>query len=59
MNELIKNFRSVYQFCNDDLDKFVLLLRKSVYPYEHMDSWEKFDKNILPPREAFYSNLHL
>ena len=26
-----------------DLDKFVLLLRKGVYPYEHMDSWEKFE----------------
>ena len=49
----------VYQFCNGDLNKFVLLLRKDVYPYEHMDSWEKFDENILPPKEAFYSNLNL
>ena len=24
-----------------------------------MDSWEKFDENILPPKEAFYSNLNL
>ena len=24
-----------------------------------MDSWEKFDKNILPPKEAFYSNSNL
>ena len=24
-----------------------------------MDSWEKFDKNTLPPKEAFYSNLYL
>ena len=23
-----------------------------------MDSWEKFDKTILPPKEAFYSNLN-
>ena len=22
-----------------------------------MDSWEKFDENTLPPKEAFYSNL--
>ena len=41
------------------LIKFFLLLRKSVYPYEHMDSWEKFNEDILPPKEAFYSNLNL
>ena len=52
INELIENFPSVYQFCMDDLNKFVLLLRKGVYPYEHMDNWEKFDKNILPPKEV-------
>ena len=59
INELIENFPSVYQFCNRDLNKFVLLLRKGVYPYDYMDSWEKFDENILPPKEAFYSNLNL
>ena len=58
-NKLIENFPSVYQFCNGDLNKFVLLLRKGVYPYEHMDSWEKFDENTLPPMETFYSNLNL
>ena len=42
INELIEKFPSVYQCCNDDLNKFVLLLRKGAYPYEHMDSWEKF-----------------
>ena len=24
-----------------------------------MDSWEKFNENPLPPKEAFYSNLNL
>ena len=42
-----------------DLNKFTLLLRKGVYPYEYMDSWEKFDETTLPPKEAFYSNLNL
>ena len=27
INELIENFPGVYQFCNNDLNKFVLLLR--------------------------------
>ena len=56
---LIKKFSSIYQFCNGDLNKFILLLRKGIYPYEYMDSWEKFDETTLPPKEAFYSNLNL
>ena len=36
-----------------------MFLRKGVYPYEDMDSREKFDETSLPPKEAFYSNLNL
>ena len=56
---LIRKLPSMYQFCNGDLNKFILLLRKGVYPYEDMDNWEKFDETTLPPKEAFYSNLNL
>ena len=59
INELTEKFLNTYQFCNDDLNKFVLLLRKGVYPYGYMDSWEKFDENTLPPKKYFYSNLNL
>ena len=52
-------FPSIYQFCNGNLNKFILLLRKSVYPYEDMDNWEKFDETTIPPKEAFYSKLNL
>ena len=38
LNKLIENFLSIYQFCNGNLNKFVMLLRKGVYPYEYMDS---------------------
>ena len=40
IEELIKKFPRVYQFCNGNLYKFVLLLRKGVCPYEYMDSWQ-------------------
>ena len=59
INGLIEKFLSIYQFCNDDLNKFVLLLRKGVYPYEYMDSWEKFDETSFSDKTTFYSVLNL
>ena len=59
LNKLFEKFSSVYQFCEGDLNRFVLSLRKGVYSYEYMDSWEKFDETALPSKEAFYSNLNL
>ena len=46
--ELIKRFISTYEFCNNDLNKFVLLLRKGVYAYEYADTWERFSEVSLP-----------
>ena len=36
--ELIKKFANIYEFSNEHINKFILLLRKGVYPYEYMDS---------------------
>ena len=55
INRIIKKFSSVYQFCNGDINKFVLLLRKGVYRYEYIDSWERFNKTSLPNKKSFYS----
>ena len=52
--ELIKRFASTY-----DLNKFILLLRKGVYPYKYMDNWERFSETLLLNKESFYSNLNM
>ena len=57
--ELIKRFASTYEFCYNDLNKFVLLLRKGVHPYEYMDTWERFSEISLPSKEDFYSNINM
>ena len=57
--ELIKKLKNTYSFCDNDLNIFILLLRKGVYPYEYMDSWERFNETSLPNKEDFYSNLNI
>ena len=59
VNDLIEKFSRMYKFCNDNLNKFVMLLRKSAYPYEYMDNYERFNKTSLPSKKDFYSELTL
>jgi len=35
-----------------------LLYKKGIYPYEYMDSWERFGETRLPDKEKFYSKLN-
>ena len=56
--ELTEKFHNIYHLCNKDLNKFALLLRKDVYPYEYMDSWERFNEEPVLNKEYFYSELN-
>ena len=67
-NDLIKKFKNAYSFCNNDMaepssseriNKFILLLRKGVYPYEYMDTCERFSEISLSSKKDFYSNLNM
>ena len=57
---LVKNlpedgFKNLQREYKDE--KFNLLTRKGVYPYEYKDSLERFKENKLPPKKSFYSRL--
>ena len=43
----------MHKFCDGDLNKFVTLLRKGIYLFEYMDSWEKLDETSLPAKKIF------
>ena len=34
-------------------------MRKVVYPYEYMDSWERLDESKLSDKKDFYSSLNI
>ena len=56
--DALNNFPSTYKLCNN-IDKFLLLLRKGTYPYEYMDNWDKFNNTMFPSINDCYSKLRL
>ena len=57
--ELQKPFKNTFKFFNNNINKFILLLRKAVYLYKYMADWEKFNETSLPEKEEFYGNLNV
>ena len=56
VNNLPKNgFKNISKYYT--LEEVELIKQKGFYPYEFMDTEEKFNDTKLPPREAFYSKL--
>ena len=51
-DEDFKNLTSEF-----DIDKLETLKRKDAYPYEWVDSYEKFKHLSLPEKKYFYSSL--
>ena len=54
-----KRFKNTLKFSKNDISKFILLLRKGVYPYEYMEESEKFNEIKLSEKEEFYKNLYI
>ena len=57
-NELKQRFYNTCQLCGDNMEKSKLLSRKGVYPYEYMDSWEKFKLPVPLDKKHYYSELN-
>ena len=39
--DLKKQFVITYNYYKCNINKFILMLQKDIYPYEYMDNWEK------------------
>ena len=48
--KLKKKYKNTFKFPNNDVNKFILMLRKGVCPYEYMDDWERFNETKLPEK---------
>ena len=57
--DLINRFANTYQSYDGGINKFILQLRKGVYPDEYMNTWERFDETSLPNKEDLYSSLNM
>ena len=55
----MKKLPNIFKFYNNDINKFILLLRIGVCPSEYMDNWERFNETIIPNEKSFYSKLYL
>ena len=54
---LVKGGKRLFDL-DDNLANYKLVTRKGVYPYEYMDSWDRFHETRLPPIDKFYSKLN-
>ena len=61
LDTLVSNLpKEAFEYTSEEFTgkKLSLMSQKSMYPYDFMDSFEKFDQTELPVREQFYSILN-
>ena len=56
---LVRGGKKLFGFEDYSEIQYDLLTRKGVYPYEYVNSWDRFNETQLPPIDAFYSNLNM
>jgi len=53
-----EKFKFLKRYCNYSVIHMDLVIRKGIYPYDYMDSLQKFNETQLPSKSAFYSKLN-
>ena len=56
---LVRGGKKLFRFEEYTSKQYELLVKKGIYPYEYMSSWDRFEETKLPPKEAFYSKLNM
>ena len=51
-----QQFKNTFNVFNNDINKFILLIRKVVCAYEYLDNWEKVNEELLSGIKWFYNN---
>ena len=59
VNNLVKGDHKFWGFEKFSSDQRELLIKKGIYPYEYMDSWNKLNELKLPSKDKFYSKLNM
>ena len=59
VNNLARGGGNFFGFENYSDHQRELLIRKGIYPYEYMDSWDRFEETTPPPVSSFYSKLNM
>ena len=59
VNNLARGGHKFWGFENYNCRQRELLIRKGIYQYEYMDSWDKVKETSLPSIKKFYSNLNM
>ena len=61
LDKLVSNLpKEAFKYTSEEFTgkELSLISQKGVYPYDHMDSFEKFDQMELPTKDQFYSILN-
>lgn len=55
-NLLLDDLMITKKFFQND-NSFKLMIRKGIFPYDHLDSWNRFEECSLPPIYKFYNKM--
>ena len=61
LDKLVSNLpNEAFKYTNKEFknEKFELMRKKGIYPYDYMDSFDKFNNTKLPSKDEFYSILN-